>query len=279
MRRLLAWYLTEQAALQKIQPHQSLQTALINSRDRPGAKAVHYNVAPGSPSYSYTTTNDESAVAQQPTSPTDPVTLKSPSIVGKRAGPGTRRKSPKETEVIVRSDNDEAVAEDETPSKTAQWSDVDKCAWQMTVESVRKVVVPSARSGLQIVPYGILHARPFLPAIQHGDLLRTLTRHQNTSSHIIIRFVNNTNYAIDNNGIRLRYYGWGPAWRDDSCFWDSIIVSCLFLNTGFTYLDRGVSPDIWENELTTIQSAFLDVIRVDWNFFDTKPPSPNETCY
>jgi hypothetical protein len=44
----------EQAALQKIQPHQSLRSALINSSDRPGAKAVCYNIAPGSPLYPYT---------------------------------------------------------------------------------------------------------------------------------------------------------------------------------------------------------------------------------
>jgi hypothetical protein len=176
-RGLLTWYLTEQAALQKIQPHQSLRSALINSRNRPGAKAVRYNVAPGSPSYSCTTTNDESAVAQQPTSPTDPVARKSPPTVGKPAGPKTRHKSPKETEVIVISDNDEAVAENETPSKTAHWSEVDKRVWHITVESVQKATVPSACSGLRIVSYAILHARPFLLATQHGDLLRTLTRH------------------------------------------------------------------------------------------------------
>jgi hypothetical protein len=107
----------EQAALQKIQPHQSLRSALINSSDRPGAKAVCYNIAPGSPLYPHTTTNDESAVAQQPTLPNDPVTRKSPLIIGKPAGLRTRDRSPKETEVIVISDNDEAVAEDETPKQ------------------------------------------------------------------------------------------------------------------------------------------------------------------
>jgi hypothetical protein len=44
----------------------------------------------------------------------------------------------------------------------------------------------------------------------------------------------------------------------------------LSLNACFTYLNRGTSPDSWENELTTIQSAFLDILRMDWNFFDTK---------
>jgi hypothetical protein len=121
------------------------------------------------------------------------------------------------------SDNDEAVTEDETPSKTAQRSEVDNRVWHIPAESVRKAIFTSAYSGLQIVPDAILHAN--LLAIKHGDLLRTLTRHQIASSHISIRFINNTNYTIDNNGVRLRYYGRGPAWRDNSCFWDSIIAS------------------------------------------------------
>jgi hypothetical protein len=97
------------------------------------------------------------------------------------------------------------------PSKTAQRSEFEKRVWHITAESVRKATVTSAYSGLQIVPDAILHAKPFLLATQHGDVLRTLLRHQIASSHISIRFINPTNYAIDNNGIRLRCYSRGPA--------------------------------------------------------------------
>lgn len=56
-------------------------------------------------------------------------------------------------------------------------------------------------------------------------------------------------------------------------------MSCLFLNAGLTYLDRQPSPDHWQRSLTTIQRAFLDVLRMDWNFFDREGSIAQKTFF
>ncbi len=140
----------------------------------------------------------------------------------------------------------------------------------MISEKVRQAIFTTAYSGLELVPDAFINPRPFLRATRAEALFRRLTKWNIATSHVSIRFGGNVNYSMVDNGVDYRYCGRGPEWQNNSCFWDSIIVSCMFLHAGFTYVDRGTSPREWESALTTIQRAFLDVLRMDWDFFDTR---------
>lgn len=300
-KRLPAWYLTEQAALNKIQPHPSLRSTLLDSTDRPSAQAACYHIVSGTPIYSEANAavNEDSISARKSVSVTDSIPPKGPLLNRSPPAPTSIDNSPRSEEVIVLSgdpnahDNevlgDHIRAENSTNADSiiatepiitrAQNFDLDKRIWQMIAEQTRKAIVVSAYSGLNVVPDAFLRPTPFLLATTDEDLLRKLEGNNIASSHVSIRTTIEGNYTIDEGGAHLRYYGRGPTWHANSCYWDSIIVSCLFLNAGFTFLDQGKSPERWENGLTKIERAFLDVLRMDWSFFDTRTSIAQREMY
>lgn len=274
-RGLPAWYLTEHAALEKIQPHRAVRFAHFDRRDRPRAKAVCYKISSRTPLYSEASmaADDASASAQNALLPKDFTLAENSPATGKLAEAESVSKISATNPVIALSDDGkEARVVPASVDTTAGRNEVQKRHWRMTRELVREAVMASAYSGLQTVPDLSLHAEPFLVATRPADLWSRLTENQIATSKVTIRFTDNARYAVDKDGSRHRYYGRGPEWHDNSCYWDCIIVSCIFLNAGFTYLDRGDFPESWENKLTTIQRAFLDATRMDWSFFD-KPTS------
>lgn len=270
---LPTWYLTEQVALEKIQPHGSLCSTRDEHTDRPGAKVPCYTIAGGAPSYSDSKENPIKIPHRLPqlTSTANPIVSGSSSAVQRPERPDVTQELLSKTRNT--SDNydndDENLIRAGTGSATTQRSVEDEHVWHMTAEHIGKAIVASAYSGLRIVPDAFLRPTPFLLATSDEDLLRRLTQNNIASSHVSI-LTNLHRYSIGPDGARARYYGRGPEWHENSCYWDSIIVSCLFLDAGFTYVDRGSSPRAWEDGLTSIQRAFLDVLRMDWSFFDKK---------
>ena len=270
MKSLPSWYLNEEAALRKIQPHLSLRSAPVNSQSKPGAKAVCYEIAPERPLYSDAsqTANEKSAHPQKSV-PVDTVPSKDLSATRKPSGVSEVHNSTESRQTIVISDDtDDIPANSGTANRTTEKRNADERISRMTAEHVRKAIAAFAYSGLQTVPRAFLHPTPFLLATEDRDILKSLTQKTVATSHVNVRFAGKEKYSIVKDGDCLKYCGRGPIWKDNSCFWDSIVVSCRMLNAGSTYLDRGVSPDTWEDGLTTIQRAFLDVLRMDWDFFD-----------
>jgi hypothetical protein len=235
-----------------INPHEALLSSRSHGRTRLGKEAVCYTLAPGLPSYfdSNATLNNDSASQQIPRRPSD---------VG---NPESQSRHDVDHQGNVRPAPDTSAA-------SAQTNDAEARISSVTAEHVRKAIVASAYSGLQIVPDAFLQPRPFLLAHKAEDLLKHLMKRCIANSHVSVQF-GYTDYTIVKDGTPVRYYGRGPIWQNNSCYWDSIIVSCLLLNAGFTYLDQGTSPGEWVKSLTTIQRAFLDVLRMDWDSFDTK---------
>lgn len=270
IKRLPSWYLNEEAALRKIQPHLSLRSAPVDSQSKPGAKAVCYGIAPERPLYSDASqiADEKSAHPQNPMS-VDTVPSKDPPATRNPSGASEVHK-PTESQqtVVISDDTDDIPVNSGAANMTTEKRNVDERLWRMTAEHVQKALAAVAYSGLQTVPRAFLHPTPFLVATKDRELLKSLTQKSVATSHVNVRFAGNEKYSIVKDGDCLKYCGRGPIWKDNSCFWDSIVVSCRMLNAGSTYLDRGVSPGAWEDGLTTIQRAFLDVLRMDWDFFD-----------
>jgi hypothetical protein len=277
-RGLPIWHLTQQAALEKIQPHQSLRSERADAKSRPKANSSFRGTAPEIRAYSQTeaAADRDSDYSQQPILPANAIASKTPSVSPKTADLGQTSNASNPPDFIVIADDDDDDDDDETlagaktPIEKTQRSIAEEAIWSLTTEKVRKAIVASAYSGLETVPDAFLYPQPFLLATKPEELLRRLIHFNIASSHVNVQFSGEENYAIVENGTHLRYCGRGPRWHANSCYWDSIIVSCRFLNAGFTYLDRGTSPDFWESALTTIERAFLDVLRMDWDFFDRK---------
>jgi len=281
-RGLPIWYLTQQAALEKIQPHQSLRSAHAYAKSAkrgPEANSLFHDIAPEIPAHSPSdaAADRDSDHSQHPILPAKAIASKKTSASLKTAGLRQTRNASNPPEFIVIADDDdddddddETLAGVKTANEKTQRSNAEEAIWSSTTEKVRTAIVASAYSGLEIVPDAVLYPQPFLLATKAEELLRRLTHFNIASSHVKVHFSGDENYAIVGNGTHLRYYGRGPRWHANSCYWDSIIVSCRFLHAGFTHIDRGTSPDRWENALTTIERAFLDVLRMDWDFFDRK---------
>jgi hypothetical protein len=268
-RRLPSWYLTEEAALTKKQPHQSLCSTNSNSSHRPRAKIKCLDIAPKTPSYSNSdaTADEETAGQKQSTSPAEPRASQSSPVTRSPAASKTVQQTPETTpNGEISGDCDGSIS----ASQKGQILSHEVCLQRIMAESVRKAIFSSAYSGPEVASDAHLHPRPFLRATRAEAVFRRLTRWSIASSHVSIRFVGNVKYSVVEDGADYRYYGRGPEWHSNSCFWDLIMVSCMFLNGDFTYLDRGTSPRDWESALTNIQRAFLDVLRMDWDFFDTK---------
>jgi hypothetical protein len=280
------WYLTQQAALEKFQPHQSLRPVHAGGKSGREPNSLFHDIAPEIPAFSTSDTaadrdSDHSPDHyQQPILPANVIASKKTSSSPKTADLRQTISAPSPPEFIVigddddddddEDDEDETCAEAKTVTEKTQRSMVEEAIWSSTTEKVRSAIVASAYSGLGIVPDAVLPPQPFLLATRAEELLRRLTHFNIASSHINVQFSGEENYAIVGKGSHFRYYGRGPMWHANSCYWDSIIVSCRFLNAGFTYLDRGTWPDRWEKALTKIERAFLDVLRMDWDFFDRK---------
>jgi hypothetical protein len=274
-RELPTWYLTQQAALETIQPQKSLRSVYVDAKSCAEARTFSHGIASGIPaSHSNAAADRNSDGLQQPILSGNTIASTRASTSPEPAGLRQARKALNSAEFIVivddEDDDDDTSAGAKTATKTTRRNNADELVWASTTEKVRRAIVASAYSGLEIVPDAVICPQPLLLATKPRELLRRLTHFNIASSHVSVRFDDDEDYAIVENGTHLRYYGRGPTWHDNSCYWDSIIVSCLFLNAGFTYLDRGTSPDRWQNGLTTIERAFLDVLRMDWNFFDPK---------
>lgn len=268
-RQLPTWYLTEQAARAKIQPHQSLCLPRSDRNHSPGAKMKCFEIVTESPSYSesYTTSDAKSATQKGSTPATEQRGARSLSEARFTTIPRTTGEPLQPTPIIEISRD--GVSDTAVPQTIERISN-QELLQGVTTKKVRQAIFTTAYSGLELVPDAFLHPRAFLRATTAEALFRRLTKWNIATSHVSIRFGGNVNYSIVENGVDCCYYGRGPEWQSNSCFWDSIIVSCMFLNAGFTYLDRGSSPRHWECSLTTIQRAFLDVLRMDWDFFDTR---------
>lgn len=82
------WYLTQQVALERIQPHQSLRSACADIKSRPRARNLCYDIAPETPVYSHSN-GMSSDCAQQPILPADarapksPRSVEGPQVLGK----------------------------------------------------------------------------------------------------------------------------------------------------------------------------------------------------
>ena len=77
--------------------------------------------------------------------------------------------------------------------------------------------------------------------------------------------------SIDREGDPHRYLGRGPVWEKNSCPVDVCIVAGWFLEAGSTVADRGSQDrETWLASLTSVQTAFLTVLRTDFNHLQPK---------
>lgn len=84
----------------------------------------------------------------------------------------------------------------------------------MTTENVRKAIVTSAYSGLEVVPDAFLHPQSFL-ATNANELS---SQNHVATSYVKIKHTGDDKYVIAEGGMSFRYYGRGPEWYDISCF-------------------------------------------------------------
>jgi hypothetical protein len=286
---LPGWYLTEEVAMATLNPNASLLAAdaVGLTLEQPKASVVCYTYASNVSKYSYA--QSETDPEPSGSNPTEPVVTDSPPQTHKTATAPKLAKSPAlpDAPADPKPSNTQkapTVTGDGPPSPKAPQKlsvpEPDKDSQPITTwnvppawtandvaEIVRRAIVASAYSGLQIVPDAFLRARPFLLSDDSGSLFNAFQQRTLAASHFRLKMNSNGSYEFSENGSIFRYYGLGPFWYNNSCFWDSIILCCVLLNAGYTYLDRGSTPVEWEKQLTRVEKAMLDVIRMDWNYF------------
>jgi hypothetical protein len=78
------------------------------------------------------------------------------------------------------------------------------------VKRIRKAVVASAFSGLEVVPDAFLKPAPFLRATKAGETCRRLIGWTVASSHIQLKFNGNLHFEIAEESHDFPYYDRGP---------------------------------------------------------------------